>query len=202
MPIRLLTSGGGTTTIQPTTSATDYTLTVPAITANVITSADSNTITQTMISRSGFYGGFGPLFMAIPSVIQTLSHNTTTKIALGSKILDTNGCFDSTTNYRFTPNVAGYYVISFSHTYNGTNGRTYYFNPAIYKNGSSVYSYEDYATLNSGGRFTTGSFSVIMAFNGSTDYVEFYTYVYDYTATTTIQLYSATTMTGYYIRGL
>lgn len=201
MPIRLLTSGGGTTTIQPTTSASDYTLTVPAITANVITSADSNTITQTMISRSGFYGGFGPLFMASPSGTQTLSHNTTTKIALGNEILDTNGCFDPTTNYRFTPNVAGYYMISFTHVYNGTNGRTYYFNPTIYKNGSNAYGIEDYATLNSGGRFST-SLSVIMAFNGSTDYTEFYAYAYDYTATTTIQLYASTIMIGYFIRGL
>ena len=41
-----------------------------------------------------------------------------------------------------------------------------------------------------------------MAFNGSSDYAEFYTYVYDYTATTTIQLYASTAVTGSYIRGL
>ncbi|MEZ7974073.1 MAG: hypothetical protein QMC48_03480, partial [SAR324 cluster bacterium] len=37
---------------------------------------------------------------------------TNTKIILDTEEFDTNNCFDSTTNYRFTPTVAGYYQIN------------------------------------------------------------------------------------------
>lgn len=50
MPIKLITSGGGSAILTPTTNATDYTLTVPAVTANVVTTGDSNSVTAGMIA--------------------------------------------------------------------------------------------------------------------------------------------------------
>lgn len=51
MPIKLITSGGGSAILTPTTNATDYTLTVPAVTANVVTTGDSNSVTAGMIAQ-------------------------------------------------------------------------------------------------------------------------------------------------------
>ena len=56
MPIRLLTSGGGTTTIQPTTSATDYTLTIPAVTANVVTDTASSILVGSLSANASSIG--------------------------------------------------------------------------------------------------------------------------------------------------
>ena len=68
MPIKLNSPGGGSVTIDVPSMSTANTLTLPAITGNVITSSDSNTVTQTMINRSSFYGGFGPAFHAYRSI--------------------------------------------------------------------------------------------------------------------------------------
>lgn len=50
MPIKLISGAGGSLTVTPASTASNYTLTVPAVTANVITSGDVGTITGTMIS--------------------------------------------------------------------------------------------------------------------------------------------------------
>ena len=76
-----------------------------------------------------------PAFSAFASAGQTIANSTFTKISLNSETFDTNACFDSTTNYRFTPNVAGYYQINAALWYNAasTSGLTVL---SIYKNGS------------------------------------------------------------------
>jgi hypothetical protein len=170
MPLKLNSAGGGSSTIDVVSTASNYTLTAPAVTGNIITSADSNTVNQTMISRSSFYGGFGPAFSATVASNQTVVAATPTKVALATEEFDTNACFDPTTNYRFTPNVAGYYQINVAlYVTTGVTTLVSY----IYKNGS-VYM--------SGSRtdVTTASFasqaSALIYMNGSTDYIEMYGY--------------------------
>ena len=51
-----------------------------------------------------------PYFMARLSGDQTITDNTETVVAFASEDYDSGSCFN-TTNYRFTPNVAGYYYI-------------------------------------------------------------------------------------------
>lgn len=115
----------------------------------------------------------GPAFSVYLSANQTVSSGTFTKIAFNSKEFDTASCFDATTNYRFTPNVAGYYQFNLSFY---TSGGTICFGN-IYKNGSNAV-----AGSRTDATTTYGSMvSYIIYLNGSTDYVEFY----GYTATST-----------------
>ena len=53
-----------------------------------------------------------PAFSAYQSTGQTLSSSTWTKIQLQTEEFDTASCYDNATNYRFTPNVAGYYQVN------------------------------------------------------------------------------------------
>ena len=50
-----------------------------------------------------------PAFEAFLSSNQTVTDNTTTKIQFNSEVFDTDNCYDNSTNYRFTPTVAGKY---------------------------------------------------------------------------------------------
>jgi hypothetical protein len=118
----------------------------------------------------------GPAFRAYRTTSnQTFSQNTWTKIQLNGESYDTASCFDSTTNYRFTPNKAGYYQINGApwDERSGT-GLVYV---GIWKNGSEA------ALLGVNTSSTTQAIMVsdLIYFNGSTDYVELY--IYDQAAT-------------------
>ena len=117
--------------------------------------------------------GTGPAFYAYGTTLQTLTNGANTKIILNNELFDTANCFDSTTNYRFTPNVAGYYQINGSSSL-VSGSATQLAIAAIFKNGS-IYSYGTsspvYSTIQN---FI--SVSNLVYLNGSTDYVELYVY--------------------------
>lgn len=155
MPVGIKSSGGGTTTLVAESSATNYTATLPANSGTVITTGST-------------FSGTGPAFSAYQSISQTLPSTTYTKIQLQAEDFDTANCFDSTTNYRFTPTVAGYYQINGLVSINSSATQVV---TAIYKNGS-LYKY-------GGNLLATGSsiVSLVMFLNGSTDYIELYGYI-------------------------
>jgi hypothetical protein len=111
----------------------------------------------------------GPTFSAYQSSAQTLSGSTWTKLQLQTEEFDTANAFDSTTNYRFQPQVAGYYLFNGGLQVGTSQTNTLL---GLYKNGGLVktmqYSYN-------GQSGTYGSAFVYL--NGSTDYVEFYAYI-------------------------
>ena len=113
MPVKLLSSGGGSVIVNATSTGSNFTVNVPAVNGNIVTTADTGTITQAMLG-SGVYAGYGPSFSAYQSSAQTLSTNTWTKAQYNVEEWDTANCYDNATNYRFTPNVAGYYTFIFS----------------------------------------------------------------------------------------
>jgi hypothetical protein len=106
----------------------------------------------------------GPAFSAYLSTGQTIS--TAAKIQLQTKDFDTANCFDNATNYRFTPNVAGYYQVTGS--IQGGSSISY-IQPFIYKNGSSIKSGSFVAAATA---FHTTQISLLVYMNGLTDYVE------------------------------
>jgi hypothetical protein len=109
----------------------------------------------------------GPAFIAYASATQTLSALTNTKRAINTEILDTDNCFNTTTN-RFTPNKAGLYQVSATQMFGGAPARNI---EMIWKNGSNYGSLNDqYVNGNDGG----GGGSYLMSMNGTTDYIEFY----------------------------
>jgi hypothetical protein len=118
------------------------------------------------------------------SANQTITTATWTKLNLNTEEFDTNSCYDASTNYRFTPTVAGYYQI---------NGKVVY-DPieagkitivSIYKNGSR---YKDGSrnTNSVGGTGAASMTSSIVYFNGTTDYVELYAYNSNTTSASTV----------------
>jgi len=138
-------TGSGTMTLTGPSTNSNQTITIPDATGTMMVSGNM------------------PAFSAYQSSSQTLSAATLTKISLQTEEFDTANCFDSTTNYRFTPNVAGYYQVTASIRGGGTQIRTYIFkNGSTYKLGTDV----------------TGAYNAmagtLVYCNGSTDYLEFY----------------------------
>ena len=116
-------------------------------------------------------GSSGPAFRAFRSTsVQSIASTTNVKVQLNAETFDTDGCFDSTTNYRFTPTTAGYYLITAN--IGLINGGSGYGTAFIYKNGSRV----------SAGRVQiwiadakNPQCTDIIYLNGSSDYIELYT---------------------------
>jgi hypothetical protein len=112
-----------------------------------------------------------PTFSAGPSATQSISAATWTKMQYNSEEFDTNNNYDNATNYRFTPTVAGYYQVNGCAESTG-NSASGYFLVAVYKNGSAFKYGQNYKSDSSSG--PSASISVIVYFNGTTDYIELY----------------------------
>lgn len=118
----------------------------------------------------------GPAFRALSSVQQNLTTSTWTKIALGTETFDTANAFDSTTNYRFQPTVAGYYQLQGNIVYNSATASITFTSIAVYKNGTGYGSGTYDSGLSANTAFSAG-ISELVYLNGSTDYIEMYGYV-------------------------
>jgi len=104
---------------------------------------------------------------------QSVTSQVFTKVQLNTENFDTANCFDSTTNYRFTPNVAGYYQMNGSLYFTGTS--TVRGIVALYKNGENLTfgNYMDSFNATQG----VAVVSTLVYMNGSTDYIELYGFV-------------------------
>ena len=101
----------------------------------------------------------------------SLTRNVRTKVEFDVEDYDPQGWFDSTTNYRFQPDVSGTYFIDACVLHgNGTGADNIAM--YIYKNGSEVYSNQVYQVSGTIGAMHS---SGIVSLNGSSDYVEIYT---------------------------
>lgn len=108
-----------------------------------------------------------PAFSAYNAGTQVLSAATLTKVVFDTELFDTNSNYDSTTNYRFTPTVAGYYQINVGIYYQGSANSFI----LLYKNGVGT---QRLAGVQTGYGMFSGS--VLIDMNGSTDYLEVYAY--------------------------
>jgi hypothetical protein len=150
----------------------DGTLKVGTIT----TSSGSGTITiPSGVTLSG--GGIDntPAFSAYFTSSQIIPTDTWTKINFGNELFDTDNCFDSTTNMRFTPTVAGKYLLHGHVNYDGSNSGSYIL-CGIYKNGSQIFSnaYGSNNPCTLSNSSNSAQFSIIVDANGSSDYFEVY----------------------------
>ena len=149
-------------------------------------SQGSGTITlgasgETITTASGVTGLNYPAFEARLNGNQSVSHNTYTKVQCGDEILDTDNCYDATTNYRFTPTVAGKYfcyfnVRGFAGGSDPDGVRILSLQP--YKNGSGIRIYSGFDSDPNEMRHMFTYASAVIEFNGSSDYLEFFAMVY------------------------
>ena len=131
--------------------------------------AVSGTNTATLPAATGtvMVSGNMPAFNVTKSSGQSITGGVTTKVTFDTETFDTNNNFASD---RFTPTAAGYYQININLGF-GTTGSA---QALLYKNGSQYYG-GTAVTYNAsiGGVMPL---SVMVYMNGSTDYLEVYTY--------------------------
>ena len=125
----------------------------------------------TQIATTAFVNNIitGPAFSAYQSSAQNLAAATLTKIQFQTEEFDTASAFDSATNYRFTPLVAGYYQVSGGFEIATTQTALIC---EIRKNGVAHKRLQ--AVPSNSGSAIYGSALVFL--NGSTDYVELFGY--------------------------
>ena len=114
----------------------------------------------------------GPAFSAYMSSNLNVTSGTITKVPCDTEEFDTNSCYDNTTNYRFTPNVAGYYQVTVQVYYNTNASSPSSFYNLIYKNGVAVKTNYLYATTSI--LLGQAPLTALIYMNGTTDYLEFY----------------------------
>lgn len=110
--------------------------------------------------------GKGPVFSAYQSTLQSLVSATLTKVVLQSEEVDTNNAFDSVTNYRFQPNVAGYYYVTGQVQSSGPSN----FYVAIHKSGNELKR----GVQSTGAATYAANVACLVYLNGTTDYVELF----------------------------
>jgi hypothetical protein len=145
-------SGTGTLTIAAPNTNSNYTLTLPQTTSTL--------------------GIDGPTFSAYANATQNLTTAVATKVVLQLEEWDTASAFDSTTNYRFTPAVAGYYQINAMCRVIASSAMADAW-IALFKNGGVYKRATEFGNANV---MTNGQIvlSEMVYLNGSTDYIELY----------------------------
>ena len=161
----------GTSTLQVgSTNTSTITLGVSGDTINVPSGVTiNNNGTQT-----GFGGTNTPAFEVTRGSNQTITNDTMTKVELNVETFDTANAFDSSTNYRFTPQTAGKYYIYAQATCQIAVQQIKRYTLVIRKNGSNYKYMSNYFTDNPAfiNQIYIGS---TIVFNGSSDYVDLYT---------------------------
>jgi len=143
----------GSAIITTPSAAGTPTLTLPTTTGTILTSA------STQVTGPSFGAYFnGSLTMT--------SAYTAYKMTCEVEQWDTNSNYDNSTNYRFTPTVAGYYQVNGAASITSTNT----IQALLYKNGA-LYCSGNPATNASLSRIPS-TISIIVYMNGTTDYVE------------------------------
>ena len=141
----------------------------------ITTSSGSGTITiPSGVTLSGGGVTNTPAFQALLSADQTLTDNVTTKVQFNTEDLDTDSCYDNATNYRFTPTVAGKYLVYSGLELKSTGNAIEFVILDIKKNDTTnnIRSIDNPADNQAAGIVIYGSSIIDM--NGSTDFIEIY----------------------------
>ena len=147
----------------------------------------------------GVYGNI-PAFKAVrTSSNQSLTSQVWAKVQFNSELWDTNNNFDSTTNYRFQPTVAGYYQLNSNIFFTASASMTF-IAIEFYKNGSSgTIGGGYYGYIPSQTNFACGMTDLVYA-NGTTDYFE--VWAYEAASTPAISASTYTNFSGYLVKAV
>ena len=166
------------TTTPPDNSVGTAKLLNDAVTSAKLATDSVSTDALNLASNYTFTGTIagvkGPAFKARKSSAQDgVGHNSSTKVTFETEIYDTDNCYD-TSNSRFTPTRAGYYLITAqleaAHTVDEAR-----LMGIIYKNGSIV-SEGNNSPGNNNGVYPSSRSTWLVPLNGSSDYIEIYAY--------------------------
>lgn len=114
-----------------------------------------------------------PAFEAYLSSDQTVTSGTTTKVEHNTESFDTDNAYDNSSNYRFTPQVAGKYFVYATVRGSAGSSNLDLEMTAIYKNGST-YIENQIDFRNNDASLAGITVCAIVDMNGSSDYLENY----------------------------
>ena len=136
--------------------------------------SDAGTLKRVDVSLVG--GNNTPAFAVTRTSNQSASSaNALTKYQGNVEIFDTDSAYDHSTNYRFTPQVAGKYLIYAKFYLDSTDhSAAKQVVSSIYKNGSLYSSYQLDFRNNYGGYDNSVMNQAVIDMNGSSDYIESY----------------------------
>lgn len=164
----------GTSTLQVgSTNTSTITLGVSGDTINVpsgVTIANSGTAT-------GFGGAMTPAFFAYlgGSGGQSVSTDTVTKVTINAEVFDTDNAFDSSSNYRFTPQTAGKYFVHVSIMADSGSSSNLRENYIYLKKNGSTYIFQGSTSFESNYiRQHVITNAAVVDMNGSSDYLELF----------------------------
>ena len=144
---------------------TSASITTDAVGPTQLNEASNYAFTGTVTGAGGVNT---PYFLAFANANASISHATYTKVEIDTEVVDTDSKFD-TSNYRFTPTVAGYYIIGgFVRFDSATSTEDCMI--GIHKNGSVYYKHVEGKS-----NVTTKHINQVVYLD-SNDYVELYCY--------------------------
>lgn len=164
---RTITLGGNLTT----TGAFNTTLAVSGTNTYTIPNVAAANV---CLNLGGGVNNGTPKFFAFRNAVQSITNGVTTKVQLNNILFDTNGYFDATTNFRYTPLIAGYYTITancgFVFPAASTNAVV---TIHIYKNGAP-YTTVIAGAISVAAQTVSNTNTCIVEMNGTTDFLEMF----------------------------
>ena len=171
-------------TVNPPSGSVGNSQTAPTIiTGQTALTSEPATTDELLISDAGTLKRIDyslisnrPAFEAVLSAHQSINDNATDKVQADTEILDTDSCYDNSTNYRFTPNVAGKYFVYARVLIDDSAGALRQSICLLFKNGSELARAnlnfdESSSSEGEGGSITLNT---IVDMNGSSDYLELF----------------------------
>ena len=169
---------GKVPTAVPLTSADIQDGTIALADLSATGTKDSTTFLRGDNTFASAGGTNTPSFEAFLTADQSYTDNVETKVQFNSEVFDSDGCYDNSTNYRFTPTTAGKYYVYAQVVTDVTDltNKLYTAKISIYKNGSTykaVDNMPDYSSSSGWDILTQYVFATVVM-NGSSDYLEIY----------------------------
>ena len=128
------------------------------------------------MTKANFVSGIGgantPIVRAVPSGNQAISSSTNTTVVFNTEVIDTDSKYDNSSNYRFTPTVAGNYMVFMNLYIASGSGALQHGTIKLYKNGSEL-SFSRTSHRSNHGEAVALSWSGIVPLD-SDDYIEMY----------------------------
>ena len=152
-------------------------------TTNIEPIADNGTVTlgssgdQFTLATGAKSSFLYPAFEAHLSAKQDIADAANVKVNFNTEVYDTGNMYDNSTNYRFTPTVAGKYLVYADLRISNSSGsQLYQAYTYIYKNGSN-YASSEHDPQDT--RSTTQNLPIqaVVDMNGSSDYVEIFGFI-------------------------